>query len=486
MTRDAASPHGPHARLVAAICSELRDTEVGRAFGFSRIETLDDFRAAIPLMTQDAHARDVEARLGFGVDDPSHHEATSNAAIERPQTIARWRSLLAADGRAPEVRALVLQARDHDPAIDRIRGDDLRALGGQLRRVTTLEGDDDLARLEETLASYQPTVLMVPSAHTCAFLEASLHGPLDRRVPSLALILATHDLERRLRAVAPLGHAGWITRSGRLGVPSPRPPARAFTLAVESQLVELLPHTRFDVEGRAIPPSGTILPEHAIVGERYELVVSAPLGFLRVRTDEHVRVVGFDPPTQAAPIPRPRVIHLQPPAQDVALDGVSLVGTWLTASVRRAFRPEDPALVAATIGPDPASAAVDPKRSAGMDPFAETELGGAVRQGPPRPRARRLLVQVEVQGQVRAGFEARLAAAVDRDLRRRNPAYAHLRERKELTLPRVVNVEPGSFRGAQLRRIRSLRGQVDAPEVRVVDHAPSSIFPSTRHGRRAS
>ena len=38
---------------------------------------------------------------------------------------------------------------------------------------------------------------------------------------------------------------------------------------------------------------------------------------------------------------------------DVRLEGVTLAGSWLTAAVRQAFRPEDPALVAAEIGPDP-------------------------------------------------------------------------------------------------------------------------------------
>jgi hypothetical protein len=145
--------------------------------------------------------------------------------------------------------------------------------------------------------------------------------------------------------VDPSERGGW-------GCPRRGRPRGAFTLAVGSQVIELLPHQQSDDGLRAFEAE-TIAPAQAILGRHYELVVSSPLGCLRLRTDEHVQVVGFDPPTSLVPTPRPRVIRLRPPPQEVALEGISMVGVWLTAAVRQAFRPEDPALVAATIGPDP-------------------------------------------------------------------------------------------------------------------------------------
>ncbi|MCA9716794.1 MAG: GH3 auxin-responsive promoter family protein, partial [Myxococcales bacterium] len=358
------------------------------------------------------------------------------------------------------------------------------------RGAASTDAEPMLEQLRALLEEFEPTLLVVPSSYTCAWLERELHGPIDRRIPSLRLVLAGHDHRQRVRARVPVEFAGWIDRSGRLGVPSPRSPARAFTLAVSSALIELLPHTKFDVDGRPILQAETVLPEHAIIGERYEVVVSSPLGFLRVRLDEHVRVVGFDPPTQDAPFARPRVVRLPSPPIDIALEGVSLLGTWMTASVRQAFRPEDPALVAATIGPDLTTINVGGdaggrrrRRGGPGDPFADTELGGAnAQEQRAAPRPRRLLVQVEVQGDSRIGLEGHLIRSVDSDLCRRSPAYAHLRSRSELLPPAVTIVEPGTYHAARVRRIRSLRGRVGAPVVRVVDHARAPIFPATTVG----
>ncbi len=482
-------------RHLQGILQNLGGAELGRAFGLQKIRTLADFRAAIPLMNLETHAREVEARVGFGATDSKDPRALelSGCAVERPGVVEAWRSWLG-ERPASGDRALLLQARNPDPLIDRVRTHDLEALGAEVRRIESLAGERALEQLHALLEEFEPTLLCAPSSYTVAWLERTLHGPLDRRIPSLRLVLAGHDHRQRVRARVPVEFAGWIDRSGRLGLPSPRAPARAFALAAGSVLLELLPHTKFDRDGRPIPQTETVLPEHSIIGERYEVVVSSPLGFLRMRIDEHVRVVGFDPPTVDAPFPRPRVVRLPPPPIDIALEGVSLLGTWMTASVRRAFRPEDPALVAATIGPDLTTIATGGSqrtrasdrraaRRAPGDPFVDTELGGvsgADERATPRPR--RLLVQVEVQGDARAGLEGHLIKSVDKDLCRRSPAYAHLRGRGELMPPSVVAVDPGTYHAARIRRIRSLRGRVGAPVVRVVDHARAPIFPATTIG----
>ena len=468
-------------RALEALLTGLGGSAVGRRFDLGRVRSLADLRAQVPLMDAATHAREVEAHLGFGaIDarDPRAREA-SGAIHERAEAAAVWRGLL---GGVEARRAVLLQAREIDGSVDRIVIDDLAALGAEVTRIERVEDDEALLAAIEAAA---PTILAAPSVFTLGWLEGLWGAPLDRALPSLRVLLAGHDLGRRVRARVPVESAGWIHRSGRLGLPSPRPPARAFTLAVGSQVIELLPHRAVDEAGERIFAAETVLPEEAIVSQHYEVVVSSALGYLRLRTEEHVQVVGFDPPTALAPWPRPRVIRLRPPPQAAALEGVSLAGVWLTAAVRQAFRPEDPALVAATVGPDPGALGPSGRRGgAAADPFAETELGGAPRAGArARPLLpRRLLVQVEVQGLGRVDLAERLGRAIDDDLRRRSAAYDHLRGRRELDGPRVAIVAAGSFRGAQERRIRSLRGRVGVPEVRVVGRERASIFPSRTHG----
>ncbi len=482
-------------RSLGRLLDSLRATEVGRAFGLGRLSSLADFRAHVPLLSLGDHARRVEPHLGFGLVDPRDPAAPSLAGLdwERPAVNQVWRGLLADRPRALQGKAVVLQARDLDRSVDRLLGDDLGALGVEVRRI---ERADSAAALFAEIAAEAPTILAVPSAYTITWLEGHVHRPLDRALPSLALLLACHDLRQRARASRPIESAGWIHRSGRLGLPSPLAPSRSFTLAVGSQLIELLPHRELDHEGQRVLDQQTILPEHATIGMRYELVVTSPLGCLRLRTDEHVEVVSFDPPTPLAPFPRPRVVRLRPPAARVTLEGVSLPGAWLTAAVRQAFRPEQPALLAATIGPDPSAVGRESRRAASRerraekrgagagDPFADTELGatrGGSRTRPLMPR--RLLVQVEVQGLGRSALPRRLGQAIDQDLRRRSAAYEHLRGTGELLGPHVVIVDPGSFARAQERRILSLRGRVGTPVVRVVGRERASIFPSSTYGR---
>lgn len=468
-------------RALGLLLEGLAGAEIGRRFDLGRVRSLADLRAQVPMMDLTTHAREVEAVLGFGTTDARDPRARelAGAIHERPEVVAVWRGFL---GEAEVRRAVVLQAREVEASVDRIVVDDLAALGAEVLRVERVDDEDALlAMLEESA----PTILAAPSTFTLGWIERMLGAPLDRAIPSLRLLLAGHDLGRRIRARLPVESAGWIHRSGRLGLPSPRAPARSFTLALGSQVIELLPHREVDDSVQRVFESRTILPEEAIVGQHYELVVSSPLGCLRLRTDEHVQVVGFDPPTALAPFPRPRVIRLRPPPQPVALEGVTLAGPWLTAAVRQAFRPEDPALVAATIGPDPGAVAPGRGGGGGHDFFSDTELDEGQRSGVRALLPRRLLVQVETQGLWRAGLPERLEGAIDADLRRRSPAYEHLRGRRELDGPRVSIVEAGSFGAAQERRIRSLRGRVGVAEVRVVGRERASIFPSATHaGRR--
>lgn len=442
--------------------TQLGGEAAGR-FGLRRISGLVDLRAQVPLHDARAHALQVEPALGF------HAGGEALAAAERGEVVAAWRTWLDEQGLKDRaggtgVRAALLQARRAEPAVDAIAADDLAALGAEVLRVEAL---GEPARALERLAGFGPAVLVSPSAAAFARLEEPVRGPLEQGLAGLRLLLASFDLRLRLRSRAPLASAGWIEpRAGRIGLPSLRPPARGFTLALASAIVELLPPA---ADKRRAGERATVWPEHAIVGERYELVVSSALGCLRLCTGEVVRVVGFDPPTALVPFPRPRVVRLPAPDPTVALAGLSLAGDELAAAVRAAFRPEDPALVAATIGPDPQSMAEETGSEAPReDPFADTELGGLAMSGPRRrlmPTG--LRVQVEVQGVARADFRARLARRIDEDLGQRNPAYAHLREQRALRAPRIELVPGGSFRAAWDREAGRLDQKVGASPVRV-------------------
>lgn len=455
-------------RCLGRLLQQLGGGALGQRFGLRRVAGLPDLRALVPLMDRRVHAAQVEAQLGFhgGSDD-------AGADAERGEVVAVWRRWLGEQGAGDMrsgtgLRAALLQAARADPAVDAIAGADLQALGAEVLRVRALA---EPAEVTGRLRAHAPALLVTPSAAAYAWLEEQTRGPLERGLPGLRLLLASFDLRLRLRARAPLASAGWIDpRAGRLGLPSPHAPSRSCTLAVASAIVELLPQGGEAPRGHE---PATLWPEHAIVGDRYELVVSSPSGCLRLRTGEFVRVVGFDPPTALAPFPRPRVVRLPAPDPPVGLAGLSLPGAELAASVRAAFRPEDPALVAATVGPDPQSLAEEPwPEEPRTNYFADTELGSAELSGPRRRlRATGLRVQVEVQGAARANFRARLSRTIDADLCARNPAYGHLRGQKLLRPPRIELVPPGTFKEEWDREVRRLDRKVGGPAVRVIEAA---------------
>jgi len=468
---------GPPARqrCLSQMIEHLGPTRIGRELGLGRLRNFDDLRASLPIMDRERHEWEVEQHLGFGLVDPGDARARelSGGQHERGAVVAIWRAYL---GRHVALkRVALLRGRSVDPIVDRLARDDVRALDAEVFAIDRVE---DPAAVLERLQEFDPELMLVPSLLTLRWLESVYRGGLDRRLRSLRLVLAEHDLREEVRTHVRVATSGWVHRSGRLGLPTLRPPDHALTLAVGSQIIELLPYGNPEEDARRVYADETVLPEHAVLGQRYELVVSSPLGFLRLRTDEHVRVVGFDAPSEPAPFPRPRVVRLAPAPPDVALEGCTVAGAWLTASIRQAFQREDPALVAAEIGPDPRSVprgvAALPGTAATMrlpDAFKDTELGWMARTGSQRVerhRPRALLVRLEVQGYVVPELTGLLSTRIDQSLRRRSAAYAYLRERDDLHPPRVMILPVGTRRSEEDRRIRELAGGVWVPDVRVV------------------
>ncbi len=462
-------------RCLAQMIEHLGPTRIGRELGLARLRSFDDLRASLPIMDRERHEWEVEQHLGFGLVEPGDAQARelSGGQRERDAAVAIWRAYL---GPGVELRRVaLLRGHSTDPIVDRIVRDDVRALDAE---VLAIEHVEDPVAVLERLEDFDPELMLVPSLLTLRWLESVYRGGLERRLGSLRLVLAEHDLRREVRTRVRVATSGWIHRSGRLGLPTLRPPDHALTLAVGSQIIELLPYGNPEEDARRVYAEDTVLPEDAILGQRYELVVSSPLGFLRMRTDAHVRVVGFDAPSEPAPFPRPRVVRLAPAPPDVALEGCTVAGAWLTASIRQAFAREDPALVAAEIGPDPRSVprgvvALSPTTASMRlpDAFKDTELGWMARTGNQRierHRPRALLVRLEVQGFVAPELTGLLSARIDRSLRRRSAAYDYLRGRDELHPPRVMVLPTGTRRAEEDRRIRELVGGVWVPEVRVV------------------
>ncbi len=455
------------------LVEQLGATGPGRELGLHAVRSLEDFRASVPIRDPDRHQEEVVSRFGFGVGEDT---TEAPASWEREVPVGIWGAWM---GDRPPQRIALLRGRRFDTAVDEILVDDLESLGGELRRIDHWE---DAAVTLDRLQAFAPDLLVVPSALTVGALEAVHRAPLERRLPKLRLILAEHDLNRSPRTRLPIRSAGWIEAPGRIAVPSARGADHSVTLAVGSCVIELLSYSNPEEDGQRVYAPKTTMPEDAVMGHRYELVVSSPHGFLRLRTGEHVRVVGFETPYEAADFPRPRVLRLPPAPADVRLEGCTVSGAWLTASIRQALHREDPALVFAEVGPDPLSI---PAGVAGLrtgstrlpEAFVDTELGWLTRTGVHRTgkrrRPRSLLLRIEVQGFVSTELVGKLSERIDANLRLRSAAYAHLRQREELQAPRVLVVPAGTRGQDEARRVRSLGGVVRHPEVRIVE--PSAV-----------
>ena len=459
-------------RCLEMLVEHLGPTRVGRDMGLARLSSLEDLRSSVPIADPDTHETEIEARLGFGPIDDTDEVArvVERGDVERARVVDAWRAQLP-ERAAP--RVALLWGHAADPWIDRIVADDVTAWASEVLRVDRFESHE-LAL--EILRKFEPDAIVSPSLRAITWLESGFRRPLERALSNFSLALATFDHDAPLRTRRRTGSAGWVHRAGRLGIPTRRGPAHVLTLATGSTIIELLPYTNPEEDARRVYAKHTLLPEQAVLGARYELVVTSPLGFLRLRSSEHVRVVGFDAPTPEAPFPRPRVIRLVPAPADVALEGCTIAGAWLTASIRQALLREDPALVAAAIGPDPRSV---PMGDAAMQTgsmrlpaeFKETELAWLAKTGAHRvqvSRPRGLLVKMELQGFVSRGLTDRLSARIDESLQRRSEKYAYLRQRDELRAPRVIVLSPDTRRSERDRKVRELLGPVADADVRVV------------------
>lgn len=450
------------------LVEQLGPTRPGRELGLHAVRSLEDFRASIPIRDRARHQEEVTARFGFGLGDDDFENP---GGWERDVPVGIWDAWL---GETPQ-RVALLRGRRFDTAVDETLVEDLEALGGELRRIDRWESP---ASVLGQLEAFEPDVLVAPSVLTVCALEAVHRQPLERRLPKLRMILAEHDLRRARRTRLPVRSAGWIEAPGRFAVPSARGADHSVTLAVGTCLIELLAYSNPEEDGERVYARQTTLPEDAVMGQRYELVVSSPHGFLRLRTGEHVRVVGFDMPYAPAEFPRPRVLRLPPAPADVRLEGCTVSGAWLSASIRQALHREDPALVFAEIGPDPLSIpAIGASLRTGSarlpEAFDDTELGWLTRTGThrmgKRKRPRGLLLRIEVQGYVSPDLVGKLSVRIDDNLQLRSPAYAHLRRRGELDPPRVMVVPAGTRGRDEQRRVEALGGVVRHPDVRVVE-----------------
>lgn len=448
------------------LLEKLGTTSLSSAFGLRRIRSLEDFRHTIPIHKRRQHADDVEKRLGFGVIEPDDGDADLwvGGALERAHVVERWRPM---QQQSPARCAVVRRPAD-EPLLDRMLEADLQALVGSQPK--WIEGSGREAILEE-LRRIDPQVLVLPSRATIGWLEATTRAPLERSLVSLQTILAEHDLEARTRCRVPSASLGWIHLAGRIGIPDRSYPTGALAFAMASTIIELLPHDDPIERQYATGASTTILPEEAVVGGLYEVIVSSAIGYLRLRTGEHVRVVGFSQPTEAIPIPRPRFVRIPAPPPSVSLEGTRVSGAWIGAAVRQAFTPEDPALVAAEVSGDPHSVDADMRATSlrlNPDPFSETELGtrsGLGKRRKKRPRS--LVVRVEIQGQAAETLAGALSERIDGDLCRRSPPYAYLRDNNDLYPPRVLVASGGTARAGLERRLASLHGSVSVPQIQI-------------------
>ena len=479
-----ASTQAPKERRQRAfdyLIAKLGPTDLGRKLGLSRLNSFADLRATIPVHRSDEHLVKVEAALGFGPALGSGPGANDPGAFEREACVERWKELLVAH-RRPIPRRCFRLGVEPDAALARWEHDDFAELMGAEGEFESVRAQDPGACLEAMRES-EPDALIAPSLASVAWLESQGRARIEALVPSLRVLFAQHDLDEALRSRLPVVSLGLRHPAGRLTLPSRGDSHDRLCgrIAWSSCLIELMREdesttvvTRREpvTSSSAWTPDtrGPVLPEQAILGERYELVISSGTGFLRMRSGIYVRLVGFEVVRDANRlVPVPTLVPLPPPPSEFALEGVRLPGATLTASLRQAFEREDPALVAAEIGGAARSTsgqALDQLSPTDSGFFGGTELGALhpSRQGL-RPLG--LELRVELQGRSRDDFSGRLALRYDEILRSRSPAYDYLRSGGELVSPVVLIVAGGSERRARSQRASSFRGTVARPQIRV-------------------
>lgn len=447
--------------------AKLAPTDLGRRLGLSRFGSFADLRSSLPVHAPDEHLVKIEAALGFGPALTLGAAGNDPGRAEREELTTRWGGVLQSHRRSVPRRCFRLGV-ESDPALARWEIDDLAALMGSEGRLESGRFAE-AAQCLDALRDYEADALVVPSLASISWLETHGRARLESLVPTLRVVFAQHDLDEPLRSRLPVLSQGILHPAGRLSLPAlAGHQVAAGRLAWSSCLVELLLEEHAAKALRPRQDLHPILPEHAVLGERYELIVSSGTGFLRMRSGIYVRVVGFERLRDGPRlVPVPVFVPLPPPPEPFALEGVRLPGAILTAALRQAFEREDPALVAAEIGgADARRKPSASSRAADSGFFDGTELGNL---GPTRAGKRPLGLElrVEVQGRSREDFPSRLAARFDTIVRRRSPAYDYLRERRELEAPAVLIVAGGSELRARKLRASRFRGTVARPQIRI-------------------
>lgn len=454
---------------LSRILASWRSEQPSDTSGWSELASAEELRARCPLVDGRVGVdRGAEVSQGSGVisgDAGAREHSGSGASTTqddlerdlRARAVEAWRARAGAVGLD---RVLCLRrdrGEGRESAI--IRGD-LRAYGNaecSWRSVSSLASIDDLA---EIMGAFRPTGIVWSSAGLCRRLEQATQSAVERQWPSVRAMWFEHDFEVPIRSRLPRLNVGWPSLAGRIAIPSDRGPGSALELAAPGMVVELLEWSDPDRDGRSRPTTRTVWPEEAVIGARYELVVTAACGWLRRRLGVHVRVVGFAPPLPGDPRWRPRFVRRLSPPSDVPLEGVTLAGAHVTAAVRQAFRPEDPALVGGKIF-------VGVRRDAGDDTGDRLEArspGVAPDEGISRRgrRAGALEIEVEVQGFASPRFIRMLSDRIDRDLRHRSAEYQALREARGLRRPQVRICTSTAAADEQLSREMALDGPVRA------------------------
>lgn len=466
---------GDRSAAFARLIQMLGSTPVGAEAGLDRLGSFDDLRASLPVRDAVEHREAVERRLGFGDDDELEGTAAARAAV-----VARWQ---ASSGLERPPRRFARLAPQERRGLAQARLADLMAWGGPDARCQHFE-PQAAEQMLERLAAAAPEALVVPSLHTIAWLERASRSAIERRLPSMRVLMSEYDMHLRVRSALPLLSVGRWHAAGRLALPPDpsrsgvrgRHVAARLELAWDSTLLELRDagtqsqsQDRRNLKANA---SDVCVPLHrGVMGARYELVVSASSGFLRARTGVFVRLVGYARVDDAAgPARVPRVQPIVAPPPDLRLEGVTLRGAWLTSALRHAFEPEDPALIAGEIRGRTPAGARGPSATLGASAaelFDETELGRTAAVMRTRARPRQIELRVELRGVGREGFEQRLATRFDQRLCASNPAYAFLRERGDLQLPVVERARDGRERADLWLRAGALQGAVARPQIQV-------------------